>query len=379
MIRELVAKLYQYFIKPVLFLFPADLVHEGFLKVGRVLGKFSSTRGVVGLFAYSDTGLEQNYFNINFPNPIGLAAGFDYNGDLVNILPAVGFGFHTVGTVTNEPYEGNARPMLGRLPKSQSLLVNKGFKNNGVDEVLQSLPEGERFTPYGISIGSTNKKYGSFIEIINDIEGGFIKANTHEGFQYFELNISCPNLVNLENIAERVDTPAGLKMVLDKLAKLNLNRPVFLKMPLEKSLEDIDALVSVASQYSFVKALIFANLVKDRSNKFLNKNEVANIGKGNFSGKPTFERSNELIAHAYRNYSDRFVIIGCGGVFTPEDAYLKIKLGASLIQMITGMIYLGPTQIAIINKGLAESLRKDGYKNISEAVGALSGKSESRL
>ena len=132
--------IYKNIIKPILFLFPADDVHTFFLKTGNFLGRFPFSKWVINkLFSYKNNILNQQILEINFKNPIGLAAGFDYDADLINILPAVGFGYHTIGTVTYLPYTGNPKPMLGRLPKSKSLLVNKGFKSEGMDSVLRKI------------------------------------------------------------------------------------------------------------------------------------------------------------------------------------------------------------------------------------------------
>jgi dihydroorotate dehydrogenase subfamily 2 len=361
---------YKKIIKPILFCFPADDVHNLFLRKGRLLGKFSFSKWITKkIFYYENDILKTNVCGISFENPIGLAAGFDYDADLIDILPSIGFGFHTVGTVTNLPYEGNARPMLGRLPKSKSLLVNKGFKSAGIFSVLKKINKRKKIIPLGISIGSTNKSYKDIQEMVNDIVASFNKAIDEDYFDYFELNISCPNLINVENMKDKFDEPIGLGILLNKLSYLNFNKPMFIKMYLEKSVEETLSLVEMASKYSFIKGLVFSNLVKDRTNPTFNKEEIENAGKGNFSGKPTEKITNNLISEIYKKYKDRFIIIGCGGVFTGADAYEKIKRGASLVQMITGMIYEGPSVIGKINKELSILLKKDGYKNIKEAVG----------
>lgn len=366
--------LYKKIIKPVLFLFPADYVHTFFLKTGNALG-----RGVVYkkltnyFFNYKNKNLSQNILDLNFENPIGLAAGFDYDADLINILPDVGFGFHTIGTVTNMSYEGNAFPMLDRLPKSKSLIVNKGFKSNGIDSVLEKIKYSKKTIPLGVSLGVTNRKYESEAEMIEDIYEDFVKANNSDCFDYFELNISCPNLIHLPEDFEKFDTPNGLRNVLTKLSLLNITRPTFIKMHCEKSVEDTIVLCEIAKEFHFIKGFIFSNLVKNRNNSLLDKDELKKFEnrKGNFSGKPTENLSNNLISEVYKKYKDenRFIIIGCGGVFEGKDAYEKIKRGASLIQMITGMIYEGPSQIGNINKELSELVKKDGYQNIKEAIG----------
>lgn len=319
---------------------------------------------------YSNPILNTKISGINFENPIGLAAGFDYDADLIEILPSISFGYHTIGTVTYLSYIGNPRPMLGRLPKSKSLLVNKGFKSRGIVAVLEKVGKRKGSIPLGISIGSTNKVYTSISEMINDVISSFNEVLKFNHFDYFELNISCPNLINTEHLSDTFDTPLGLDMLLNKLSKLKINKPMFIKMHLEKSVKDTLTLAEVASKHTFISGLIFSNLVKDRSNPSFDKKEIEKAGKGNFSGKPTENLSNNLVTEVYKKYKDRFIIIGCGGIFTGADAYEKIKRGASLVQMITGMIYEGPQIIGEINKELAELLKKDGYKHISEAVGS---------
>jgi dihydroorotate dehydrogenase subfamily 2 len=367
----MIGTIYKKIIKPILFHFPADDVHVFFLKTGNFLGKYSFSKSITEkIFSYKNDILKQNVSGISFANPVGLSAGFDYDADLIDILPSVGFGYHTIGTVTNLPYEGNTRPMLGRLPKSKSLLVNKGFKSMGMESVLKKINKREKKVPLGISIGATNTSYKDIDEMVEDILVSFNRVLSENYFDYFELNISCPNLINSENLKDKFDQPIGLGILLNKLYYLKINKPLFIKMYLEKSVADTLLLAEVADKYSFVKGLIFSNLVKDRTNPAFDKDEIANAGRGNFSGKPTFELSNNLIDAVYKKYKDRFIIIGCGGIFTGADAYEKIKRGATLVQMITGMVYEGPSVIGSINKELAELLKKDGYKNIKEAVGS---------
>ncbi len=363
--------IYRKIIKPTVFLFPADKVHDFFVKQGRFLGKSNFLKYIIKkLFSYNNKILETKVSGMNFSNPIGLAAGFDYDADLIEILPSVGFGFQTIGTITLLPYEGNAKPMLGRLPKSRSLLVNKGFKNRGIEAILTKVNKKNKTIPLGISIGSTNQPYKKIEDMIEDVCHSFERALKENYFDYFELNISCPNLINVENLKDKFDQPLGFGMLLNKLSYLNINKPLFVKMYLEKSVEETLALCDVAVPYSWISGFIFSNLVKNRNNPKFDKEEIAMAGRGNFSGKPTQDLTDNLISEVYKKYKERFIIIGCGGVFTAKDAYEKIKRGASLIQMITGMIYEGPQRIGEINRDLSELLKEDGYKSVSEAVGS---------
>jgi dihydroorotate dehydrogenase subfamily 2 len=358
--RTLTGFLYRNFLKRILFLFPADAVHEFFLVCGRWLGRLTIARRVTAwLWRYEDTVLERTFFGLRFPNPVGLSAGFDYGADLVDILPSIGFGFNTVGTLTHDAYQGNPPPMLGRLPKSRSLLVNKGFKNDGVTVVLGRMSTGDREAPRGVSIGATNRVYPDFESMLENLVEGFRDAEQFHNFDYYELNISCPNLTNLQNLKTSLASPEGLRQALEKLQTLALQRPVLIKMPLERAQREMDDLMAVASEYDFIQGLIFSNLAKDRSNPAFDADEVARAGQGNFSGKPVEDKSNQLLRRARELYPERFVLIGVGGIFTAEDAYKKIACGASLVQMITGMVYMGPQQIGEINAGLAKLLKKD--------------------
>ncbi|MCX6754310.1 MAG: quinone-dependent dihydroorotate dehydrogenase [Candidatus Nomurabacteria bacterium] len=366
----MISFIYKKIIKPILFLFPADDVHTFFLKRGYILGNLKYAKKLLGkILPYKNTILEQNILGIDFINPIGLSAGFDYNADLIGILPSVGFGFHTIGTVTNMPYQGNPKPMLDRLPRSKSLLVNKGFKSSGIDFVLKKINKKKKSIPLGISIGATNQSYKSIEDMTMDVYNCFEKSLAADYFDYFELNISCPNLINSQNLKEKFDDPIGFKILLDNLSKLNINKPLFLKMHAEKSIEDSLVLLSIANNYKWISGIIMSNLVKNRENKSFYKEEIVSAGRGNFSGKPTEEFSNNLISEVYKNYKGRFIIIGTGGVFSGVDAYEKIKRGANLVQMITGMVYEGPSVIGKINKELAVLLKKDGFNNIKEAIG----------
>ncbi len=362
---------YRHLVKPILFHYPPDDIHELFLSVGKVLGRCRLMRWLfAAMWRYDDPMLEQTVVGLRFRNPVGLSAGFDYRADLVNVLPSLGFGFHSIGTLTNGSYAGNPRPMMQRLPKSRSLLVNKGFKNDGVATTLARL---QTVPPLGairgVSIGSTNQVYPDFEAMVEDVVSGFQTAESCSLFDYYELNISCPNLRNLENLKEQLASPSGLTKLLTRLQSLGLRRPVFIKLPLERSEDEMRLLLDAARPFDFITGLILSNLAKDRLNPAFHPDEIARAGVGNFSGKPTQARSNALLRYVYRHYHNRFILIGVGGVFSAEDAYMKILYGASLVQLITGMIYMGPQEIGAINAGLVALLKRDGYASVSEAVG----------
>lgn len=365
---RVISVLYQSILKPILFRFDAQIIHDSMTSFGAQLGKHKTVRSITScFFNFEHTSLNQTILGIDFKNPIGLSAGFDYRAQLTEILPSIGMGYGTVGTISNKPYEGNPKPMLGRLPKSKSLLVNKGFKNDGIDALIAQ-HQGKTFSiPIGLSLGKTNRKeFMTQGEAVQDVVEVFQKAvRAHLPFSYFELNISCPNLFGVVSFYP----PENLKQLLTALTTVEINKPVFVKMPVTETNEATRAMLEVMKQFPFIKGVIIGNLWKDRASSDFDAEEIKKATKGNFSGKPTFQRSNELIELAYKEFGTRFVIIGCGGVFTTEDAYKKIRLGASLVQMITGMIYQGPQVVGEINHGLVELLKRDGFKTISDAIG----------
>ena len=332
--------LYVWILKPILFKFDAELIHGFFIKIGQIIGKSIFTQKISSfLWNYKDSSLEQNIAGISFKNPVGLAAGFDYEGRLTQIMPEVGFGFETIGTITNSAYGGNTKPRLGRLIKSRSLLVNKGFKNLGIHKTLEKLT-GKKFKmPVGLSIGVTNtSSFQNQNESILDIVKAFeVAENSKIPFSYYELNISCPNLqTNVEFYS-----PENLEELLNAVTKNKLSKPLFIKMPMDKTDAEILEMLKIILKYP-VAGVIFANLQKNKQDPSLDQKEVAQFTKGNFSGKPTEKRSNELISLAYKICGEKLIIIGCGGIFNADDAYRKIKAGASLVELITGMIFEGP-------------------------------------
>ncbi len=351
LIHTTVALVYAVILKRIFFLLDPENVHNLMTRVGAVMGQFWLMRKLNSVvFAYYSPQLATTHNGITFPNPVGLSAGFDYNGNLTQILPAVGFGWHTIGTVTLEPYAGNPQPRLGRFPNSKALLVNKGLKNLGAHQIIKNLQPLEFSIPVGISIASTNRLFSTTKEQIMDIMSCFaLFEKSQVKHRYYELNISCPNTFG----GEPFTTPDRLEVLLSALDTVKIQRPIYVKMPIDQSEKETLALLAVLDKHT-VAGVILGNLTKDKNNPAVAKEDLSNWKqqKGNLSGKPTFDRSNTLIALTKKHYRKRFTIIGTGGIFSPEDAQLKLKLGADLVQLITGMIYVGPQLIGSINRNL---------------------------
>ncbi len=344
---------YQKILRPVLFRFDAEQVHKAVVTLGEGLGRLPLP------LAERPKELASQVAGIKFSSPIGLAAGFDYEARLTQVLPLLGFGFETVGTITYPPSAGNPKPQLGRLPRSKSLMVNKGFRNLGARATAARLAPLKFSIPVGVSLGSRQASVAGIVKAFETFE------NSKSRHSYYELNMSCPNLQTRRDFY----SPKNLTELLIAVDHLRIQRPIFVKMPISKTDQEVLRLLDTICSHC-PAGVIFGNLQKDRQDPVLVKSEVTKFSVGNFSGLPTKERSNQLIRLAYRHFHNRLIIIGCGGVFNASDAYEKICLGATLVQLITGLVFQGPQLVWQINCGLTDLLRRDGFKNISEAIGS---------
>ncbi|PJE75880.1 quinone-dependent dihydroorotate dehydrogenase [Candidatus Uhrbacteria bacterium CG10_big_fil_rev_8_21_14_0_10_48_11] len=355
--------LYAYIAKPIFFRFDPEVVHDGIIRVGKVLGRCSAFRFTTKiLFSYKHKKLEQTILGIKFTNPVGLAAGFDKNGELTDLLPSVGFGFVEVGSVTGEPCAGNAKPRLWRLPKSKGLVVYYGLKNDGCERITKNLKQKKFTIPTGVSIAKTNSP--DTVDVsrgIADYTKAFVELKNVGA--YATINISCPNAYGGEPFTD----PNKLDSLLTSIDEIKITKPIFLKLSADLTFAEVDAILETAKQHR-VHGFICTNLTKNRANKTIIDANVSQ--KGGIGGKPVQDLSTELVRYVYQRAQGNYVVIGCGGIFSAADAYEKIKAGASLVQVITGMIFEGPQLIGEINRGLVKLLKKDGFDTISEAVGS---------
>lgn len=350
-------------LKPVFFAFDPEDVHNFMTSVGVILGKYKLTRHITALlFSYSNSALEQYILGIKFKNPVGLAAGFDKEAILADILPSVGFGFVEVGSITGEPCKGNDRPRLWRLPKSEALVIYYGLKNAGSKLISKRL-SGKIFeVPVGTSVAKTNSPTTCEMQGgINDYVKAY-RSFTRIG-DYFTVNISCPNAFGGEPFTD----PIKLDALLSAIDEIKTEKPVFLKISPDLSENQLKDVIAICDKHK-VDGFISSNLTKKRDNPKIRDEKVPE--KGGISGRVVESLADDQIRFIYKQTQGKYVIMGCGGIFTSEDAYKKIRAGASLLQLITGMIFEGPQVIGDINLGLVRLLQRDGLKNISEAVGA---------
>lgn len=354
--------LYRTVLKPFFFHNDPETVHDHLVRIGSKLGRSSIGKSLTaGFFDYQDPRLSQCILGIDFKNPVGLSAGFDKNAELTDILPSVGFGFAEVGSITGAKCDGNPKPRLWRLPKSKGLVVYYGLKNDGCEAIAAKLAGKTFAIPIGISVAMTNCIENTVIEKgVEDFAKAFA---TMEPFSsYITVNISCPNTTG----GQPFIIPENLEQLLTRLDTIPTSRPIFIKLSPDMSHPQLDAILDGARAHR-IAGIICTNLTKPRDNPAILDTEIPS--KGGISGKATQDLADAMLSYIYQREGERFVIIGCGGIFTAEDAYKKIRSGASLVQLITGMIFEGPQLISEINRGLAVLLERDGFKNIAEAVG----------
>ena len=319
-------------------------------------------------FCRADKHLSQSLFGLNFPNPVGLAAGFDKDGIAAGIWQYLGFGFTELGTVTYHPQPGNPQPRLFRLPKDLAALNRMGFNNLGSEAMATALKQRSKsdFTiPIGINLGKS--KVTPLEEAAGDYLGSFNRLK--DLGDYFVINVSSPNTPNLRDL----QAIEPLRVIFDTLQQENQGKkPILVKIAPDLAWEDIAAVVEL-SQASQLAGIIATNTTIDRSK--LTTQIVPATGNavtaeaGGISGAPVRQKSTEVIRFIHQQTGGKLPIIGVGGIFTAEDAWEKITAGASLIQVYTGWTYNGPWMVDRILVGLLAKLEARGFTSIADAVG----------
>ncbi|MGL9731986.1 MAG: quinone-dependent dihydroorotate dehydrogenase [Wolbachia sp.] len=304
--------------------------------------------------------LNVNFFGNKLRSPVGLAAGFDKNAEVIRFMLSLGFGFIEAGTVTKHPQYGNKKPRIFRLIEDEGIINRLGFNNKGIDYFLKQVDETKLDDcVFGINIGknSTSKdQISDYVDLINMVYG---KSS------YIVLNISSPNTPNLRNLHNKQELSELLKSI--TLTRKSIDNsgsiPIILKISPDINQQTKENIAELALEYK-IDGLIVSNTTVSRDNLHSHHNEI-----GGLSGRPLFKLSTELLSDMYKLTKDKTLLIGCGGISSGADAYKKIKAGTSLVQLYTALIYQGPQVVNKINLELAELIRRDGLSNISEAVG----------
>lgn len=365
-------------VKPLLFRVEAERAHEHMAVLLRLAaGAPGAARLLRALFAYDDPILAVECAGIRLSNPVGLAAGFDKRAALIDPLALLGFGSIEVGTVTPRPQPGNPRPRLFRLPEDRALINRLGFNSPGMIAVARNLrfhrpPTIDHQPPTGSLVRRSSAVVGVNIgknratpleRAAEDYLAAFVALAPLA--DYVTINISSPNTPGLRQLHER----AALESLLGELAALNRRlprpRPLFLKVSPDEAPAQLDDVVR-AGCAAGIGGFIATNTTLAREGL------RSPLGResGGLSGRPLAAQAQATTGRIYRMVGGSIPVIGVGGIASAEDAYARIRAGATLVQIYTGMIYEGPGLPRAIKRGLAQLLRSDGYRSVAEAVGA---------
>lgn len=352
--------LYRGLIRPVLFRFSRDdpeRIHDLTVELLHRLGSLRSFHWVARRLAGTqDSALRRQLWDIRFPNPVGLAAGFDKEGHAVPALASLGFGFLEIGTVTWRAQPGNPRPRLFRLPHSQAIVNRMGFNNSGA-QALQRRLEAEPMpeVPIGISLGKS--KLTPEEEATEDYCNSLRVLYPY--LDYYAVNISSPNTPGLRNLQGRKQLDellAGLQQTSRELAGTAAPKPLLVKIAPDLTPQAVVELLDVCVQRQ-VAGIIATNTTLGRDGVSLGERELAEQA-GGLSGRPLTGRSREMVAFIHRQTGGGLPIVGVGGIMTPDDALRMFDAGASLIQLYTGLIYGGIGLVKAIQKALVRRQRQ---------------------
>lgn len=342
--------MYKAIVKPLFFLFQPENIHDFVFKTIKILFAIPLVKSIVKMVSkVHSPNLSREVFGIKFPNPVGLAAGFDKDAKLYKELGVMGFGFIEIGTLTPVGQPGNPKPRLFRLPQDQALINRMGFNNGGVDEAILRLKSKPKNLIVGGNIGKN--KITPNDKAVEDYIICFEKLFNY--VDYFVVNVSSPNTPNLRDLQDK----EPLTALLNELQVLNNQKdhpkPILLKIAPDLTDSQLDDIVDIVA-ITKIAGVIAANTTIDRSDLTTDVQTVEQIGAGGVSGKPVSDKSTAIISYLHKKSKGSFPIVGVGGIHSSEDAIEKLKAGASLVQLYTGFIYEGPGLVKKINKSLAK-------------------------
>jgi len=329
-----------------LFLFDPEKIHHftfSLLKIGYPFEAWIWRK----MFTIKNKRLEREVFGIKFPNPVGLAAGFDKDAKLIDELSCFGFGFIEIGTLTPKPQDGNPKPRLFRLKEDSGIINRMGFNNKGVEEAIIRLKKRKSDIIVGGNIGKNKLTPNE-----NATEDYIISFNSlFDYVDYFVVNVSSPNTPGLRELQEKEPLTNLLNSLQEINNKKDKRKPILLKIAPDLTNNQLDDIIEIVKDTK-IDGLIATNTTIDRSGLKTDKNMIDSIGNGGLSGLPVKERSTEVIRYLSEKSNSSFPIIGVGGIHSEEDALEKLDAGASLVQIYTGFIYEGPSLVKRINKSL---------------------------
>ncbi len=348
-------------IRPILRRLPLEAAHELSLRtlragLGRLLAGPAALRSDPPI-------LGQRLWGLDFPNPVGLAAGYDKDARVPDAMRALGFGFVEVGTVTPLPQPGNPKPRLFRLDEDRAIVNRLGFNSGGLDRVVARLSRRAGAGIVGLNLGKNRDS----TDAAADYQEGIRRATGLA--DYLVVNISSPNTPGLRDLQGRAALASLLSRLLDTRGRAGSGAPLLVKIA--PDLTDVGRrdIAEVALETG-IDGLIVANTTVERPAGLASRHAAE---AGGLSGGPLFAPSTAVLADMYRLTRGRVPLIGVGGIATAADAYAKIRAGASLVQLYTALVFNGPALVGRIKRGLADLLRRDGFASISEAIGTGDG------
>ena len=312
-----------------------------------------------------DARLATRAFGLNFPNPIGMAAGFDKNAEVPDALLRLGFGFVEIGSVTPKPQEGNPRPRLFRLEQDSGVINRMGFNNDGAEAVLRRLAARAQFGGVvGVNLGANKDSADRTADYVRLIELFAPVAS------YFTVNISSPNTPGLRNLQQSAALDDLLARVIDARERVRKNAgdsPLLLKIAPDLTLQELDDVVHIARSRR-VDGMIVANTTLSRPATL--REQAKAKEQGGLSGRPLLRLSTRMVAETYVRTEGAFPLIGVGGIDSGGAALMKIRAGATLIQLYSSLVYKGLGLVEDIKADLLSTLRRTGRESLSEIVGA---------
>lgn len=355
---------YKSAIRPLLFGLDPELAHNLTFRAGKLGTSLPFSESLLSSIfkPNSSTRLSSNHFGLNFANPIGLAAGFDKNAELVPLIKNLGFGFMEVGSICNKASKGNPKPRLWRLPEDEAVINRMGLNGHGADIILPRLPEKIETFPIGINFSKTNSSELTGDLALRDFLSCYNKGKNYGDFHI--LNISCPNTASGKTFEE----PTSLKDLLKEVSKERTSIPLLVKASPDLEAESFENLLEIILENK-IDGLVLGNTSLKREGLKTPKDKIDKIGKGGLSGPPLRMASLEKVKRAFKRTSGELPVIGLGGINSLETALSYFKAGARLIEAYTSLVYEGPGFAYRLNRDLDLYLKKEGIKNLSELIG----------
>ena len=342
-------------LKPLLFRLPAETAHTLGHTALDIAQRTPIRRALNARYTVDDERLQTTAFGQQFANPVGVAAGFDKNADVPAGLAALGFGFVEVGGVTATPQSGNARPRMFRLPADEGIINRMGLNNEGAEAVGKRLRETSVAVPVGVNIAKSE-------HVAPDAAPADYRRTYEQvadGADFFVVNVSCPNSQGFAELQNRDSMAAIFETLVEAGAS-----PLLVKLSPDLPEPALADALSIVREFD-LDGVVATNTSTDRPASLRSPTRVEG---GGLSGTPIEARATEVVEFVASRVD--VPVVGVGGIATAEDAYEKIRAGASVVQLYTGLVYQGPSIARDINEGLLALLERDGFDSVADAVGA---------